>query len=335
LVQTNRILLSEISGYPKPPQLVKTVMTATFVILGESFAQANDWSAIQAWLSKQGRYSVTNRVRFHQPENVSVRSRKYARSLIDDVRTGDVKRVSFCAATFVEWVKRVLVEADQIDKLREIDEKAQDDEMIHKVSESQAKKQESEVKEKKEVKLDLNQLKVQYAVGINTRNIEKLEDFVEKATSREDLYEDLKAEVSKSEQQIDHLKRYYKAKNSISKADLTEINSFSNPPQFLKNLMSATLLLLGHTPTQAKDWNYVRKTFKVVNGEMSIISSFKRVSARNISDRTVRRVEKTLGKVETDEANKISRSSSALLDWINYNLKEKREIDNLDKYDAV
>ena len=41
LVQTNRILLSEISSYPKPPQLVKTVMTATFVILGESFAQAN------------------------------------------------------------------------------------------------------------------------------------------------------------------------------------------------------------------------------------------------------------------------------------------------------
>ena len=82
----------------------------------------------------------------------------------------------------------MLVEADQIDKLREIDEKVQDDEMIHEVSESQAKKQESEVKEKKEVKLDLNQLKVQYAVGINTRNIEKLEDFVEKATSSEDLY---------------------------------------------------------------------------------------------------------------------------------------------------
>merc|ERR1719317_771969 len=207
--------------------------------------------------------------------------------------------------------------------------------MIHEVSESQAKKQESDVNEKKEVKPDLNQLKVQYAVGINTRNVEKLEDFVEKAISREDLYEDLKAEVAKSEQQINHLQRYYKAKNSISKGDLTEINSFSNPPQFLKNLMSACLLLLGHTPTQAKDWNYVRKTFKVVNGEMSIISSFKKFSARNISDRTIKRVEKTLGKIETDEANKISRSSSALLDWINYNLKEKREIDNLDKYDAV
>ena len=60
----------------------------------------------------------------------------------------------------------------------------------------------------------------------------------------------------------------------------------------------------------------MRKTFKVVNGETSIISSFKKFSARNISDRTVRRVEKTLGKVETDEANKISRSSSALLDWV-------------------
>ena len=83
----------------------------------------------------------------------------------------------------------MLVEADQIDKLREIDEKVRDDEMIHEVSESQADKQESSgVKEKKEVKFDLNQLKVQYAVGINTRNVEKLEDFVEKATSSEDLY---------------------------------------------------------------------------------------------------------------------------------------------------
>ena len=82
----------------------------------------------------------------------------------------------------------MLVEADQIDKLREIDEKVQDDEMIHEVSESQADKQDSEVKEKKEDKLDSNQLKVQYAVGINTRNVEKLEDFVEKATSSEDLY---------------------------------------------------------------------------------------------------------------------------------------------------
>ena len=62
----------------------------------------------------------------------------------------------------------------------------------------------------------------------------------------------MKAEVVKSEEQIEHLKKYHKAKNSISKADMTEINSFSNPPQFLKNLMRATLLLLGHSPAQVK-----------------------------------------------------------------------------------
>ena len=60
--------------------------------------------------------------------------------------------------------------------------------MIHEVSENQGDEQNSQVKEKKKAKLDLSQLKVQYAVGINTRNLEKLQDFVEKATSNEELF---------------------------------------------------------------------------------------------------------------------------------------------------
>ena len=60
--------------------------------------------------------------------------------------------------------------------------------MIHEVSENQGDEKNSQVKEKKKAKLDLSQLKVQYAVGINTRNLEKLQDFVEKATSNEELF---------------------------------------------------------------------------------------------------------------------------------------------------
>ncbi|XP_066288203.1 uncharacterized protein [Branchiostoma lanceolatum] len=71
--------VSEIRGYNRPPAAVQQVMTATFLLLGNSKKETKGWKSLQALMGKTGKESLKQRVKKFEPNDVPLNKVAQAR----------------------------------------------------------------------------------------------------------------------------------------------------------------------------------------------------------------------------------------------------------------
>ncbi|XP_039271221.2 uncharacterized protein LOC120345745 [Styela clava] len=116
IAKMTRSSISEVHGYPKPPRMVKKIMMAIYIILGESPKELKKWVNIQALLGRQDRSAITKRVLRFKIQNLSPEIAEQAGTYLTDFSLGDAEAISSVAAMFYAWAKYVVNEMDFLQK---------------------------------------------------------------------------------------------------------------------------------------------------------------------------------------------------------------------------
>ncbi|KDO23904.1 hypothetical protein SPRG_20887 [Saprolegnia parasitica CBS 223.65] len=100
------------------------------------------------------------------------------------------------------------------------------------------------------------------------------------------------------------------ALDSLDKKDITEVKSFTKPPQAVQVVMEAVCIMLGEKP----DWD----TSKRVLSKPSFMAELKDFEKDNIPPKTLLRLKKYIENPEfaVDEVKKVSRAAMSLCMWI-------------------
>ncbi|XP_078601804.1 uncharacterized protein LOC144876434 [Branchiostoma floridae x Branchiostoma japonicum] len=105
--------VSEIRGYKRPPAAVQQVMTATFLLLGNSKKETKEWKSLQALMGRTGKESLKRLVKKFQPNDVPPGKVHAAKAELKGLTKQDVHGVSSGAATFFVWVTEMIADVEE------------------------------------------------------------------------------------------------------------------------------------------------------------------------------------------------------------------------------
>ncbi|XP_060583766.1 trichohyalin-like isoform X2 [Ruditapes philippinarum] len=100
ILELKQSTVAEIRSYQKPPPVVHTVMTATFLILGHQEKETKDWKNVQALVGKTGKEGLKRRCLECNAAKISTAAASRAKELLDKQELDEVRDVSAGAATF-------------------------------------------------------------------------------------------------------------------------------------------------------------------------------------------------------------------------------------------
>ncbi|XP_065890707.1 tropomyosin-like isoform X2 [Dysidea avara] len=103
VINLNQQMVAEIKSYKQPPLVVHQVMTATFLLLGNSEAQMHSWPATQVLIGKTGKEGLKRRVSACDVANIPVKVARRAKQLLDSHDIDSVREASQGCATFYAW----------------------------------------------------------------------------------------------------------------------------------------------------------------------------------------------------------------------------------------
>ncbi|XP_053393945.1 trichohyalin-like isoform X2 [Mercenaria mercenaria] len=111
ILELKQSTVAEIRSYQKPPPVVHTVMTATFLILGHQEKETKDWKNIQALVGKTGKDGLKRRCLECNAAKISTAAAARAKELLDKQELDEVRDVSAGAATFYVFSVAMVEEA--------------------------------------------------------------------------------------------------------------------------------------------------------------------------------------------------------------------------------
>ncbi|XP_078601809.1 uncharacterized protein LOC144876439 [Branchiostoma floridae x Branchiostoma japonicum] len=114
IMAMNQATIAEIKTYNNPPPAVYKVMMATFLLLGNTMAQVNDWVSLLALIGKTGRQSLKRRVKNCEPANISPETAEEAKHCLGDLSLDGVRDQSSGAATFYVWSVGTISEVEEM-----------------------------------------------------------------------------------------------------------------------------------------------------------------------------------------------------------------------------
>nr|KAG5712244.1 hypothetical protein BaRGS_014594 [Batillaria attramentaria] len=101
---------------------------------------------------------------------------------------------------------------------------------------------------------------------------------------------------------------------TFSEGDITEVKSLPKPPQLVKDVLTATCLLLGYTEQEAKEWRIVQRIVSG-KGKDSLKARCDAVQVDQIPLEAGLTAKKYLGDVTVEKMCKISRAASNICGW--------------------
>ncbi|XP_039272916.2 uncharacterized protein LOC120347127 isoform X2 [Styela clava] len=101
----SRSQLAEIHRYPNPPECVRAVMTATYVLLGEKEKDLKEWNDVLRLMVKMGRESLTRRVAICSSTHVPTATALRVEELLSRFTLTQVQDINKGAANFYAWAK--------------------------------------------------------------------------------------------------------------------------------------------------------------------------------------------------------------------------------------
>ncbi|XP_078683063.1 uncharacterized protein LOC144917163 [Branchiostoma floridae x Branchiostoma belcheri] len=114
IMAMNQATIAEIKTYNNPPPAVYKVMMATFLLLGNTMAQVNDWVSLLALIGKTGKQSLKRRVKNCEPANISPETAAEAKLCLGDLSLDGVRDQSSGAATFYVWSVGTISEVEEM-----------------------------------------------------------------------------------------------------------------------------------------------------------------------------------------------------------------------------
>ena len=105
----NRNLARELKSYRKPGSVVKAVLKATFIVLGESPLCLDDWDVVSGLLSRSlYKDSLTVRMENFQSDNLSDSAKERAQEVLSHIDDTDVEKISKPVKILLDWVRSIL-----------------------------------------------------------------------------------------------------------------------------------------------------------------------------------------------------------------------------------
>ncbi|XP_061169112.1 dynein axonemal heavy chain 10-like [Saccostrea echinata] len=98
---------------------------------------------------------------------------------------------------------------------------------------------------------------------------------------------------------------------TVSKGDIIELKALHNPPVLVKYVLEATVLLLGHSPAEAKNWKFVRG----ILNDPTLLNQLKNFHAENCDPESAKKAKELLEDITEEKVCKVSKAASQLVNW--------------------
>ncbi|KAK3599341.1 hypothetical protein CHS0354_009834 [Potamilus streckersoni] len=108
ILEMKQTTIAELRSYKKPPEVVKDVMTGTFLMLGERRDYIEVWEDIQSLMGKLGKESLIRRAKQFDTVNVQLGIFSEVEQLIKDHDETSARLASAGCGTFYVWLKNIL-----------------------------------------------------------------------------------------------------------------------------------------------------------------------------------------------------------------------------------
>ncbi|XP_069114549.1 dynein axonemal heavy chain 10-like [Argopecten irradians] len=102
----------------------------------------------------------------------------------------------------------------------------------------------------------------------------------------------------------------------VTKGDITEIKSLSNPPQLVKNILVATMALLG--VPNVEDYRYVKRAL----GDYTLLQNMSNIDIDSVSQETALKARQIVDGITEAEICKVSKATVSFLKWVNHVIAE-------------
>ncbi|XP_013393127.1 uncharacterized protein LOC106160899 [Lingula anatina] len=109
--------------------------------------------------------------------------------------------------------------------------------------------------------------------------------------------------------------------STVKTADLTELKSLAAPPQDVKSILHAVVLLLGYPEKLASNWKFVRKVM-VHKGEQGMMHGMEHFDAKKVSKVSAVKARALLDSLNVERVKQVSRASVSFLLWAKSHLEE-------------
>ncbi|CAF0877672.1 unnamed protein product [Adineta steineri] len=114
VLRLNQSTIAELHSYTKPPDEVYTVMRATFLLLGHTDKEIQDWTQIQNLLGRLGKDSVRRRCYELSPLNILVDKAHEAKDILRNYDLIRVSEISIGLAAFYSWAVTMIEEREKL-----------------------------------------------------------------------------------------------------------------------------------------------------------------------------------------------------------------------------
>nr|XP_022319677.1 dynein heavy chain-like protein MAL7P1.162 isoform X2 [Crassostrea virginica] len=102
------------------------------------------------------------------------------------------------------------------------------------------------------------------------------------------------------------------------KGDIKELKALAAPPQAVKNTMEAVALLLGYSPSQAKNWSFLRQ----LCNRGSFLNRMQEVQCKEIKMASAKRARSLISPYNQDKIESISKATVQMYNWAEGTLAE-------------
>ncbi|CAF0800740.1 unnamed protein product [Rotaria sp. Silwood1] len=114
VLRLNQATIAELHSYAKPPDEVLTVMRATFLLLGHSEKEIQEWTQIQNLLGRLGKESVRRRCYELNPLSITVDKAHEAKDILRNYDLIRVSEISVGLAAFFSWAVTMIEEREKL-----------------------------------------------------------------------------------------------------------------------------------------------------------------------------------------------------------------------------
>ncbi|XP_053398727.1 cytoplasmic dynein 2 heavy chain 1-like [Mercenaria mercenaria] len=120
-------------------------------------------------------------------------------------------------------------------------------------------------------------------------------------------------EASKKPVEYDRISQASEAVKEIPKKDFQEMRSFNAPPEAVKDVLSATMLLLGH-PESEVNWTMIKK-YLGKSGEESLQHKVGSNDFAKIPQENIKKAKAILSKYDANRIAQVSQAAKELYIW--------------------
>ncbi|XP_041357267.1 uncharacterized protein LOC121374291 [Gigantopelta aegis] len=171
----------------------------------------------------------------------------------------------------------------------------------------------------------LEMLKAKYAMqdASQKRDLNALESAIKKAKAVNKNRE-LDLQIAMTSKLRDHLARIEKLRHavlSMEQTTISELKSYSKPPEGVAQVMAATLILLGSKPSEVKKW----KNVLILMGKTGKESLMRKVSlfnAQNVTLSSAKASKKFIGTITKDQIRSVSAGAATFYLWATSMIEE-------------